>query len=833
MNGKCNGKMKNGNKCAYVISHEDTTNRFCKRHIYLANYTNDDLELCQFCGGCGRWILLKNGYKSCDECRQRGEINRQQISESKKTEPDCDICLRNKCKKISKSSKTTTKGTKCCNLHYQKTEWLEDLDSRNKKPCKNHNRGCKTELDKDCDDVKCDKCINKDSEKSRAYELKRKQKRNEARNNNKCVICFIEYEDPTEFLDKKGNKTTKCINCRAKCAEYDRKARQLGIKKTYPLSEMTKEKKLLWRKQNIDKCREYWIKSRAKRMVELGDEYWKINAKNASEWRARMTEDEKKLYNESINKNINHKLSYYKNRAELKGIEWKLTDEDAMDIFNDNCYYCGCEPDDYRNGIDRINSDVGYFVENVVPACRVCNWMKGTLDIDIFLKRCEHIGTYLGIINGNYHYDVFPDGNVGTYPKYKCSAKKREIEFKISKEEYDEIIKSECYLCGKQVTKTHKNGIDRINSDLPYEMSNCMPCCQECNFMKNKYNYDIFLNKMGKICSNIKIFQKNIENENRNFGASNSNDISIVNKRIHFYRYAKSKNNFERSDLSLQMKVGTWKCIYNIEHNDDEFFEMKVNNINQYLNGELVEDVIIISNGIHGLPFILLSHSGNKCLDKTIRSDCYGNEIIKSSLSDIYIKIPYDHNSVKIEIIRYGPDADVISMKFKLNKNNIIKEYYHCMGGNNTIIDSYYLGCKCENCVNHYLHGCVEKCYWCSDNCHNNDSNYLPYQNDNLEISLQYDRCLENYSINNYSYKDHRLNRIRKKCTLSKNERIMIKERIHKERKIIKIKKRIMALNKAKDVLSKYNYEFKKHTEDMFAEKDEEYERMIEEIKKY
>jgi hypothetical protein len=67
----------------------------------------------------------------------------------------------------------------------------------------------------------------------------------------------------------------------------------------------------------------------------------------------------------------------------------------ALDIFKDmiknNCYYCGCSPSNsYRNyskdkdvlkynGIDRINSELGYIEGNVRTCCINCNVAKSDL----------------------------------------------------------------------------------------------------------------------------------------------------------------------------------------------------------------------------------------------------------------------------------------------------------------------------------------------------------------------------------------------------------------------------------------------------------------------
>ena len=52
-----------------------------------------------------------------------------------------------------------------------------------------------------------------------------------------------------------------------------------------------------------------------------------------------------------------------------------------------------------------------------------------------------------------------------------------------------------CYLCGKESNYKHSNGIDRINNDIGYTEDNIACCCAECNYMKNNYQYDDFIEK--------------------------------------------------------------------------------------------------------------------------------------------------------------------------------------------------------------------------------------------------------------------------------------------------------------------------------------------------
>ena len=49
----------------------------------------------------------------------------------------------------------------------------------------------------------------------------------------------------------------------------------------------------------------------------------------------------------------------------------------------------------------------GYIKENCVSCCEMCNYMKGTLTPDVFLKRIEHILTHQGYINGKLYPEYF------------------------------------------------------------------------------------------------------------------------------------------------------------------------------------------------------------------------------------------------------------------------------------------------------------------------------------------------------------------------------------------------------------------------------------------
>lgn len=92
----------------------------------------------------------------------------------------------------------------------------------------------------------------------------------------------------------------------------------------------------------------------------------------------------------------------YKKSARERGHTFKLSKGEFRELTSQPCYYCGAPPElkyhavkgtngsYYGNGIDRIDSSVGYVSGNVRPCCKQCNIAKGTLseqDFYAWIKR--------------------------------------------------------------------------------------------------------------------------------------------------------------------------------------------------------------------------------------------------------------------------------------------------------------------------------------------------------------------------------------------------------------------------------------------------------------
>jgi 5-methylcytosine-specific restriction endonuclease McrA len=57
-----------------------------------------------------------------------------------------------------------------------------------------------------------------------------------------------------------------------------------------------------------------------------------------------------------------------------------------------------------------------------------------------------------------------------------------------------------CHYCGNKIIGV---GLDRIDSSIGYTIENCVPCCKDCNIMKNAKGYDEFIQKCKQIVKNL------------------------------------------------------------------------------------------------------------------------------------------------------------------------------------------------------------------------------------------------------------------------------------------------------------------------------------------
>lgn len=98
------------------------------------------------------------------------------------------------------------------------------------------------------------------------------------------------------------------------------------------------------------------------------------------------------------------------------------------------------------------------------------------------------------------------------FMSYFRNARKRNLNFSLTQEEFDNLISQNCYYCGmspqdqsylskstKKYAKFYASGIDRMDNNLGYTMDNCLPCCTKCNMMKKTMSCDEFLYHVSAI----------------------------------------------------------------------------------------------------------------------------------------------------------------------------------------------------------------------------------------------------------------------------------------------------------------------------------------------
>lgn len=90
---------------------------------------------------------------------------------------------------------------------------------------------------------------------------------------------------------------------------------------------------------------------------------------------------------------------------------------------------------------------------------------------------------------------------------YSKGAKRRNLDFSLSINDFKNITSKKCFYCGIEPNKISKtkfntytyNGIDRKDNLLGYSLENSLPCCTLCNKAKRDLDFNIFINWIKQI----------------------------------------------------------------------------------------------------------------------------------------------------------------------------------------------------------------------------------------------------------------------------------------------------------------------------------------------
>jgi hypothetical protein len=504
----CKGITACGNFCkTYKINEQG----FCHVHEYMETYTEEMMSNLKVCKGCKRKIYLSGGLITCEKCTIRGRENREKIKQKMK-EPE-NMCLAENCK-----YKKGENGY--CGLH-QTIFFVENAKKQGKRCCNRYTHGCRILLELTYEFSRCEECRIKERINDKILRDKKKNKSEETKTNEEkqCIECEKMY--PIQQYISNNTERTRCETCREKSKIYEQRRdkdhrREMG--KIYDSKPQRKELKKEWIQNNLKKVIETSIRSRLKRRKENIHEYLKKQAEHAKNWRERHPEkvDE---YNKFRIQSIKYSFGIYKRSAIDKNLEVDelLSDYSTFEQFVlKSCYYCGTLPEKGFSGIDRKDSTQGYTKPNSVPCCEECNFMKGSLDPLTFYRRICHLisaNEWIEDVQLFFH-DYFPDHRVTVYKEYRARAERKKLDFAITREKYDEITHSSCYLCKKESSDVHLNGMDRFDNCLGYTEDNVLPCCSECNYMKREFVLDKFIEHVIQIYEFISSKQETFFSEN-------------------------------------------------------------------------------------------------------------------------------------------------------------------------------------------------------------------------------------------------------------------------------------------------------------------------------
>lgn len=113
------------------------------------------------------------------------------------------------------------------------------------------------------------------------------------------------------------------------------------------------------------------------------------------------------------------RMQSYKSGAKVRNLAWEITYEQFVKVSTGNCFFCNAmpklwdcvsnspsvrkdcpniNPADYLirfNGIDRLNSKLGYVIDNIVSCCVHCNRAKSDMTYNEFVDHVQRMHSWL------------------------------------------------------------------------------------------------------------------------------------------------------------------------------------------------------------------------------------------------------------------------------------------------------------------------------------------------------------------------------------------------------------------------------------------------------
>lgn len=101
-------------------------------------------------------------------------------------------------------------------------------------------------------------------------------------------------------------------------------------------------------------------------------------------------------------------LARHKRSAKDRNLKQELTGEQIIAFYKQNCHYCGEPPSNVYsqkdlkgpyiyNGIDRMDNDIGYTLDNSISCCKHCNYSKRARTYEEFIDWIKQVHSHLNL----------------------------------------------------------------------------------------------------------------------------------------------------------------------------------------------------------------------------------------------------------------------------------------------------------------------------------------------------------------------------------------------------------------------------------------------------
>lgn len=178
---------------------------------------------------------------------------------------------------------------------------------------------------------------------------------------------------------------------------------------------------------------------------------------------------------------VSQRLSSMKYNARARQKLLLLTRRHIQDLILRDCHWCGRA---MAGGVDRLDSSKGYVSSNVVPACCECNFAKGAMSPEQFVRMAQAVARRKP--NGSTWTRQSPISYAQWLREMKDSEARR---VSVSPAYYLRLRDDACFFCGLAPAW----GVDRIDPKGPYAPGNCRAACKVCNWARRSAPTEAFV----------------------------------------------------------------------------------------------------------------------------------------------------------------------------------------------------------------------------------------------------------------------------------------------------------------------------------------------------